>query len=107
MLNIGERGGRRPAGSDRSPELGERGLAGNPAVGADAQREPGVVIEPGQDLGAGAAGEGVVGEVGLPALVGLLGGEPDVGGLRALARLGGDQAAAGQVPDDQVGGGPR
>jgi hypothetical protein len=28
-------------------------------------------VEPGQDLGASAAGEGVVGEVGLPALVGL------------------------------------
>ena len=32
------------------------------------KRQPGVVIEPGQDLGAGAAGQRPVGEVGLPAL---------------------------------------
>ncbi len=34
--------------------------------------------------------EPVVGEVGLPALVGQLGGEPEVGRARPLARLGGD-----------------
>jgi hypothetical protein len=44
-----------------------------------------VVIQPGQDLGAGSAGERVVGEVGLPALVGHLGGEPEVRRLTTSA----------------------
>ena len=34
------------------------------------ERVAGVVVEPGQDLDVGAVGEAVVGEVGLPALVG-------------------------------------
>ena len=38
-----------------------------------------------------------MGEVGLPALVGLVGFEPDVGGTGALARLRGDQSRRGQV----------
>ncbi|WP_264033155.1 hypothetical protein, partial [Mycobacterium fragae] len=37
----------------------------------------GVVIDPAQDLGVGAIGEPPVGEVGLPAFIGLFGGEPD------------------------------
>src|ERR1700722_11301234 len=56
---------------------------------------------PGQDLGARPAGEGVAGEAGLPALVRLLGLEPDAGGSRPLARLGDDQGAGGQVPADR------
>ena len=37
--------------------------AGDGLVGGDAQRVAGVVVEPGQDLGVGAVGEWVVGEV--------------------------------------------
>ncbi len=46
-----------------------------------------MVIEPGQDLGAGPVRARVVGEVSLPALVRQVGGEPDVGPLRPLAWL--------------------
>jgi hypothetical protein len=69
-------------------ELRYHDRAGDPAVRSDPQRVPGVVIEPGQDLGIGPIREWVVGEVGLPALVGLLGGEPQVGRLRPLRRVG-------------------
>jgi hypothetical protein len=61
----------------------EHDRAGDPGVGGDRQGVAGVVIEPGQDLHVGAGppvgtGQGVVGEVSLPALVGLLGSEADV-----------------------------
>jgi hypothetical protein len=46
-----------------------------------------VVVEPGEDLDVGAVGEAVVGEVGLPGLVGLFGLESDVGGFRLLSRF--------------------
>ncbi len=75
------------------------------AVCGDVQGVAGAVVEPGDDLGVGAGsavgvGEPVVGEVGLPGLVGHRGLEPDVGGLRSLLRLGGDQPGAGQVAAD-------
>jgi hypothetical protein len=41
-----------------------------------------------------------VGEVGLPAFVGLVGGEPDVEGFRAFLGGGGDQAGGGQMSVD-------
>jgi hypothetical protein len=44
--------------------------AGDRGVGGDRQGVAGVVVEEGEDLGVGAVGEWVVGEVGLPALVG-------------------------------------
>jgi hypothetical protein len=45
--------------------------AGDPRMGGDREGVAGVVIEPGQDLCVIAGGERVVGEVGLPHLVGL------------------------------------
>lgn len=63
-------------------------------VGADVQSRPGVVVEPGDDLGVGSGAQAVVGEVGLPGLVGLFGLEADVGGLRPLLGLGGDESGA-------------
>jgi len=77
---VGERGGRDAVLGYGCTELVEHDRAGDPGVGGDPQGVAGVVIEPGQDLGVGAgsavwSGESVVGEVGLPALVGLLGGE--------------------------------
>ena len=53
--------------------------AGDAQVGGDGQGVAGVIVEPGQDLDVGDVGEAVVGEVGLPHLVGLLGFEADVG----------------------------
>ena len=47
---------------DGGAELGEDDLTGHPVVRGDAQGQAGVVIEPGQDLGAGPAGQGVAGE---------------------------------------------
>ena len=81
-------------------ERGEHDRAGNPPVAGQVQDQPGMVVQPGQDLGvaAGAAagpGEPVVGEVGLPALVRQLGGEPLVGRARPLLRIRGDEAGAG------------
>ncbi|MPM03227.1 hypothetical protein SDC9_49492 [bioreactor metagenome] len=66
----------------------------------------GVVVEPGDDLhiASGApvgAGEAVVGEIGLPTLVRLVGLETDVGTLRTLPRLGGDGPCTGEDPMDR------
>jgi hypothetical protein len=55
-----------------------------------------VVVEPVEDLGVGAVGQSPVGEVGLPAFVGLFGGEANVGAFGALAWLGVDQAVVMQ-----------
>ncbi len=58
-----------------------------------------MVIDPRQDLDVDAIGEAVVGEVGLPGFVGLLGLETDVRRLRFLLRFRADQVGA---PDDAV-----
>jgi hypothetical protein len=76
-------------------------LPGGHRVRGDRQRVPGVVVDPRDDLDFCAAGQAVVDEVGLPPLLGLLGGEPDVRRLRPFLRLRGDQALAGQVPADR------
>jgi hypothetical protein len=57
-----------------------------------------VVVDPVEDFGVGAVGQGSAGDVGLPALVGLFGGEPDVAALGPLVRLRGDDAADGEDP---------
>ena len=62
--------------------------AGDAAVGGDRQGVAGVVVDDAQDLCVGAVGQAVVGEVGLPALVGLFGLEPDVRGARSFAWFG-------------------
>lgn len=79
----------------RGAELGDHDGPGDPAVGGDRQGQPGVVIEPGQDLGAAAISEGVMGEIGLPALVGQLRGEPHIRRAGPFARLWGDQPGPG------------
>ena len=88
-------------GVDRGAEGGHDVLAGDRGVGGQAQGVAGVVIEPGQDLGVGAVGQGPVGEVGLPALVGQVGLEAQVAAFRAFAGFGGDQPFAGQDPPDR------
>jgi hypothetical protein len=52
------------------------------------------------DLHVGAVGQGRVGDVGLPAFVGLLGGEAQVAALGPFVGLRGDEAAGGQDPPD-------
>jgi len=103
---IGQCGGRDAVLLAGIAERGQHDGAGDPDVGGQVQHVPGVVIQPAQDLGIGARaaagpGEPVVGEVGLPALVRLLGGEPQVGRPRPLGRVGGDQPRPGQVSADR------
>ena len=63
-------------------------MAGDGAVGGAGQQETGVVVEPVEDLHVGAVGEVPVGEVGLPAFVGLGGFEPVIGALGRLRGCG-------------------
>jgi len=84
---VGECGGGDPVCGNGCAELGEHDRSGDLVMGGDREGVSAVVVEPGQDLGVGAgsavgAGEPVVGEVGLPALVGLVCGEADGGRLR-------------------------
>ncbi len=67
---VGQGGGRDAVLLAGSAEGEQHGGAGDPGVRGKRERVAGVVIEPGQDLGIRLAGERVVGEVGLPALVG-------------------------------------
>jgi len=87
-------------GGHGGAEGGQHHRAGNPVPGGDGQGVAGVVIEPAQDFGAGAAGQRVVGEISLPALIRQLGFKPQVGRLRPLARLRGHQPGPGQVAAD-------
>jgi hypothetical protein len=105
-LNVRQSRGRDAVLRDGGAELGHHDGPGHPVVGGDAQREAGVIIEPGQDLGAASIGERVVGEVGLPAFIRQLGGEPDIGGAGPLGRFGGDQPGPGQIPADGGFGDP-
>jgi hypothetical protein len=69
-------------------------LAGDRGVGAAAQQVAGMAVKPVNDLRAGPAGGGPVGEVGLPALVGLGGLEAPAGGAGPLRGSGVTWAAA-------------
>ena len=70
-------------------------------MGGHRQRVAGVVIQPGQDLGVGAVGQPVMGEVRLPALVGQVRGEPEVGRPGPFLRRRDDQPGPGQVAGDR------
>ena len=73
----------------------EHDRAGDAEVGGDRQCVAGVVVEPGEDLDVDAVGESVVGEVGLPGFVGLVGFEADVGRLGSLRSVRGDEPGSG------------
>lgn len=60
-----------------------------------------MVVDDVQDLDLGTGGQRHVGHVHLPALVGQLGAEADVGALRALVGLGGDEASGLEHPPDR------
>jgi hypothetical protein len=79
-------------------ELGEDAGAGDAAMRGDRQGVAGVVVELAQDLHVGVIGQPPVGEVGLPALIRLLGGKTDVGRLGPFLRGRGDQPGRGQMP---------
>lgn len=70
-------------------------------MGGDRQGVAGVVIQPGEDLGVGAIREPPVGDVGLPALVGQVGFEADVRGLRLLLRVRDHQSGGDEVATDR------
>ena len=81
-------------------EGGEHDGGGHGGVGGDVQDFAGVVIEPGDDFCVGAGGQAVVGDVGLPELVGLVGFEAVPGGAGFLVGFGSDLLVAGQDPVD-------
>jgi len=85
-------------------EFGQDDGGGDAVVSGQGQGVAGVVVDEVQDFGVGAISEPPVGEVGLPAFVGLFGGEADVGGLGPFVRGGGDQPGCGEVA---VNGGAR
>ena len=62
-----------------------------------------MIVEPGEDLGIGPVCEWVVGEVGLPTLVGLIGFEADVGRPWSFLGFGGDEPVTLQCPVDRRG----
>lgn len=63
-----------------------------------------MVVEEVEDLGVGAVGEGPVGEVGLPELVGLIGGEEMSRRARTLAWLRDDQGIRAKDAVDRCAG---
>ena len=79
----------------------EHGGGGDPEVGSDRQGVTGVIVEPGQDLPVDAGGQPVVGEVGLPHFVGLLGLEADVGRTGPLLRRRHDETLSAQGAIDR------
>lgn len=86
-------------------EVGDHVMTADPVVGGAAQQVAGMVIQPAQDLGVGAIGQGPVGEIGLPALVGLVGLEPAQAAVGTLSGFRGDQAGVGEDPADCRGRG--
>ena len=86
---------------DRCPERGEHRSGGDAQVSGDRQCLAGVVVEPGEDLDIDVVGQTVVGEVGLPGLVGLFDFEADVGRLGSFLRFGCDEPGAGQRASDR------
>ncbi len=88
---------------DGGAELVEHDRSGDAVVRGEAQGVAGVIVEPAQDLDVDAASEAVVGEVGLPSLVGLLGLEAHIARARTLVRLGGDESRTVQIAPDRGG----
>jgi hypothetical protein len=97
---VGQRGGRNAMGGTGFAEGGTHDRAGDAAVGGDREGIAGVVVEAVEDLDMAAISKPPVGEVGLPAFVGLFGGKTDVGGLGTLLGLRGDQPGRLQVAVD-------
>jgi hypothetical protein len=99
-LNVGEGGLWQAVTLGGGQEGSDHGLAGDPSVGQGGEQVAGVVIQPVDDLHASAVGQLPVGEVGLPALVGLVGLESPVGAFGSLLRFRGDQPGGGEDAAD-------
>jgi hypothetical protein len=69
--------------------------------GGRADQQPGVVVDDVEDLHVGAVGQLPVGDVGLPAFIRHLRGEPHIRRPRSFLRLRGDAPPAGQDPPDR------
>ena len=78
---VGQGRGREPVFGGAGQERGHDGGDGERFEGGAGEQVAGVVIEEVQDLGVGSVGQGPVGEVGLPAFVGLVGFEAVQGGF--------------------------
>jgi len=81
----------------------DHGVAGDRGVDGAGDQVAGVIVEPVEDLDVGAVAKAPVGEVGLPALVGLGGEEALVGGPGSFPGFGGDQPGGVQDPADGRG----
>ncbi|MDF2745952.1 MAG: hypothetical protein K0S98_236 [Propionibacteriaceae bacterium] len=84
-------------------EGSDHGLASDPSTREASKQVAGVVVEPVDDLHAGAVGYLPVGEIRLPALVGLVGLESTIGAFGSLLRFRADQPRGGENTTD--GGG--
>jgi hypothetical protein len=100
---VGERGGGPAVRIAGRAEGGHHVVPGDPPERHAGEQVAGVVVEPADDLDLAAIGEPPVGEVGLPALVGCRGLEPDPRAARALARLGDDETRRAEDPADGRG----
>jgi hypothetical protein len=88
---VGQGGLWQAVGLGGGQEGGDHDLAADTAVGAAGEQVAGVVIKPVDDLHAGTVGELPVGEVRLPALVGLVGLESPIGAFGPLLGFRRDQ----------------
>ena len=100
---VGERGVWDAMAGNGVGELFDDDGASDAAVGGHRDRQAGAVVEPAQNFDVGAADQAPVGEVGLPAFIGLCGGKADVGRLGSLLRGGVDQAGGAQMAADRGG----
>ena len=96
---VGEGGGGDTELVNGVPEGGDDAGPGDARMGGDAEGVAGAVIEPAEDLHVGARAsvvprQAVVGEVGLPALVGEVCLEADVGGAGPFGGAGDDEVGA-------------
>ena len=85
---IGHGGGRNTSGCTGFATLRQDDGSGGTAMRGDREGAVGVVVEPVEYLHMSGVGQPPMSEVGLPEFVGLLGGEPDVGGFGPLLRVG-------------------
>src|SRR5215207_3056651 len=85
-------------------EAGHHIVAGGVAAGVAAQTGPGVVVDNVQDRDLRTVGQLPVGDVGLPAFVGLLGAKRSPRRPRPSLGLGADEAATRQDPPDRRDG---
>ena len=97
---VGQGEGRQAVGGGGGGETGDDVRAGHAVIGGAIQQVLGVVVEPVEDLGISAISQSPMREIGLPALVGLIGGKANVGAFRAFAWLRIDQAVMAQDAAD-------